>query len=123
MAAANHMHIRNIAALSDDGAESETSTVIQRGEAWLLQRIGHTAGIYGFFTRLTQAPRREPGLELCWWETGPVCERRYRVGEQWYNLRPVALTGFRVGQQKIHFWLEWDRGTMNARDLAVKFTS
>ena len=36
IAAANHMHIRNIAALSDDGAESETSTVVQRGEAWLL---------------------------------------------------------------------------------------
>ena len=23
----------------------------------------------------------------------------------------------------MRFWLEWDRGTMNARDLAVKFTS
>ena len=35
-----------------------------------------------------------------------MCERRYRVG-----------------QQRTRFWLEWDRGTMNARDLAVKFTS
>ena len=23
----------------------------------------------------------------------------------------------------MRFWLEWDRGTMNVRDLAVKFTS
>ena len=35
-----------------------------------------------------------------------MCERRYRVG-----------------QQRTRFWLEWDRGTMNARELAVKFTS
>ena len=51
VAAANHMHIRNIATMSDDRAESETSTVVQRGEAWLLQRIQHTAGIYGFFAQ------------------------------------------------------------------------
>ena len=123
IAAANHMHMRNIAALSDDGAESETSTVVQRGEAWLLQRIGHTAGIYGFFVRLALAARQEPGHALCRWETGPVCERRYRVGEQWYNLRPDALAEYQVGQQRTRFWLEWDRGTMNVRDLAVKFTS
>ena len=42
VAAANHIHMRTIAALSDDGAESKTSKVIQRGEDWLLQRIGHT---------------------------------------------------------------------------------
>ena len=59
VAAANHMHIRTIAALSDDEAESETSTVVQRGEAWLVQRIEHTAGIYSFFARL--APGRKTG--------------------------------------------------------------
>ena len=52
-----------------------------------------------------------------------MCERRYRVGEQWYNLRPDALAEYRMGQQHMRFWLEWDRGTMNVRDLAVKFTS
>jgi hypothetical protein len=65
--------------------------------------------------------RGEPGHELCWWQMGSVCERRYRMGEQWYNL--MRLSEYRVGQQQIRFWLEWDRGTMNARDLAVKFTS
>jgi hypothetical protein len=52
-----------------------------------------------------------------------VCERRYRVGELWYNLRPDALAEYRLGPQQMRFWLEWDRGTMNVRDLAIKFTS
>ena len=122
IAAANHMHIRNVATLSDDGVASETSTVVQRGEAWLLQRMKHTAGIYGFFARLALAARQELEHALCWWETGVMCERRYRVNEQWYNLRPDALAEYRIGQQ-VRFWLEWDCGTMNVRDLAVKFTS
>ena len=52
-----------------------------------------------------------------------MCERRYRVGEQWHNLRPDALAAYRVGSQQFRFWLEWDRGTMNVRDLGVKFSS
>jgi len=52
-----------------------------------------------------------------------MCERRYLVGEQWYNVRPDALAAYRVGQHHLLFWLEWDRGTMNVRDLAIKFTS
>ena len=52
-----------------------------------------------------------------------MCERRFRVGEQWYNLRPDALAEYRVGQQQFRFWLEWDRGTMNLRDLVIKFSS
>jgi protein involved in plasmid replication-relaxation len=52
-----------------------------------------------------------------------MCERRYRVGEQWYNLRPDALAAYRVSSQQFRFWLEWDRGTMNARDLLVKCNS
>ena len=123
LAAANHMHIRNISAISDNEAESETSTVVQRGEAWLLQRIKHTAGIYDFFASLAQAAKREPGQALCWWETRVVCERRYLVGEQWYNLKPDALAEYHVGSQRMRFWLEWDHGSSHARDLAVDFTS
>jgi predicted transcriptional regulator len=123
MAAANRIHIQNIAAMPDEKMDGGTSLMIQRGEVWLLRHIQHTAGIYSFFASLTRAARGESGQELCWWETGAVCERRYPVSEKWYNLRPDALAEYRVGQQHIHFWLEWDRGTMNARDLAVKFTS
>jgi Fe2+ or Zn2+ uptake regulation protein len=123
IAAANHMHIRSIATVFDNQTDTETSIITQRGEAWLLQHIRHTAGIYGFFASLAHAARLETGHELCWWETGSLCERRFRVSEQWYNLRPDALAEYRVGRQCSRFWLEWDRGTMNARDLAIKFTS
>jgi hypothetical protein len=72
---------------------------------------------------LAQSARRELDQALCWWETGVACERRYRVGEQRNNLKPDALAEYRVGSQRMRFWLEWDRGTMNVRDLAIKFTS
>jgi hypothetical protein len=88
-----------------------------------LQNIQHTAGIYGFFAALAQAARRAPEQGILWWETGATCERRYRVGERWHNLRPDALAEYRVGQQQFRFWSECDRGTMNARDLTVKFAS
>ena len=35
----------------------------------------------------------------------------------------MRLSDYRVGQQHKRFWLEWDRGTINVRDLAVKFTA
>ena len=35
----------------------------------------------------------------------------------------MRLSDYRIGQQHIRFWLEWDRGTMNVRDLAIKFAS
>ena len=35
----------------------------------------------------------------------------------------MRLSEYRVGHQLTRFWLEWYRGTMNVRDLAVKFTS
>jgi hypothetical protein len=124
IAAANHMHIRNIGFVPDDETGRVMSTMIKRGEAWLLQHIQHTAGIYSFFASLAQAARKEAGHELCWWETGAVCERRYQVAEQRYNLRPDALAEYHVGHQRyMRFWLEWDRGTMNVRDLAIKFSS
>ena len=97
VAAANCMHIRTLTEMADDGAEIETSTVVQRGEAWLVQRIQHTAGIYSYFARLAMTARKETGQELCWWETGVMCERRYRVGEQWYNLKPDAALGIPDG--------------------------
>jgi DNA-binding MarR family transcriptional regulator len=121
MAAASHMSVRNMTTRSDDEADRKTSTRAQRGEAWLLQHIQHTAGMYGFFASVAQAAKQQPERELCWWETGASCERRYQVHEQWHNLRPDALAEYRVGSQQMRFWLEWDRGTMNVRDLAVKF--
>jgi hypothetical protein len=48
----------------------------------------------------------QPGEDLRWWETGAMCERRYRVGEQWYNLRPDALAAYRMGSQQFRIWLQ-----------------
>ena len=123
IAAANHMHVRNIATVPDGMEGVGMPPLVQQGEAWLLQHIRHTAGVYGFFASLARAARHHPGQKLCWWETGAVCERRYQVSEQWHNLRPDALAEYRVRQKALRFWLEWDRGTMNMRDLAIKFTS
>jgi predicted transcriptional regulator len=123
IAAANHIHISSIATVPDNETNMETSTITQRGEAWFLQHIQHTAGIYGFFASVAHAAGKETGHDLCWWETGAMCERRYRVGEQWYNFRPDALAEYRIGSQHVRFWLEWGRGTMNVRDLSIKFTA
>jgi hypothetical protein len=123
IAAANHIHIHTIADVPDDEKDMGMSKLRQRGEAWLFQHIQHTSGIYGFFADLAQTARRQSEQALCWWETGVMCERRYHVGQQWYNLRPDALAEYSVGSQQMRFWLEWDRGTMNVRDLAIKFTS
>lgn len=60
------------------------------------------------------------GYRLLWWETGSACERRYRDHDHWYNLRPDAFAAYQVGQQRIRFWLEWDRATMGTRDLGAK---
>jgi hypothetical protein len=35
----------------------------------------------------------------------------------------MRLSEYRVRQQQMRFWLKWDRGTMNVRDLTIKFTS
>ena len=41
------------------------STEVYRGEAWFLQHIQHTAGIYDFFANLAQAASVEAGQALC----------------------------------------------------------
>ncbi len=123
IAAASRVPIRNIATEPDEMADRDMAHIVQRGENWFSQHIRHTAGVYGFFASLALVARQQPDQVLCWWETGAMCERRYRVGEQWYNLRPDALAEYRVGSQQLRFLLEWDRGTMNVRDLTIKFTS
>jgi hypothetical protein len=35
----------------------------------------------------------------------------------------MRLSEYRMGSQQMRSWLEWDRGTMHVRDLAVTFTS
>lgn len=119
IAAANQLSLRNLAIL-EEPLHVDESSLVRRGESWLLRHIQHTAGIYGFFAALAQATRQQPDHEFCWWETGAMCERCCQVNEEWHNLRPDALAEYRSGERRIRFWLEWDRGTMNVRDLTTK---
>ena len=49
-----------------------------------------------------------------------ACERRYRDQNAWCILRPDAEAAYQAGEHHLRFWLEWDRGTMNVRDLTKK---
>jgi hypothetical protein len=117
------------ASLATNGNEPLNMELIQRSSAGLfgLRRVEHNAGVYGFFAQLCQAAQheREQGRrhQLLWWETGIFIGRRYRHQDQMHNLRPDALAAYQVGERTIRFWLEWDRNTMDARDLAEKFES
>jgi len=121
IAVTHHINVQRIAIQheSDNGVN-----LVQQGVDVLFRHLEHTAGIYGFFASLSQAASLErlQGREhrLLWWETGSVCERRYRDHDRWHNFRPDALAEYQTGKQKVRFWLEWDRGTMAIRDLAVK---
>ena len=121
IAATQHISIQSITTQqeSDGGLY-----LVQRGVDVLVRHLEHTAGIYGFFASLSQAAIEErlQGGEhrLLWWETGAACERRYRDHDRWHNLRPDALAVYQAGEQRVRFWLEWDRGTMSSRNLAAK---
>ena len=125
IAATNRVPLRALATIADTAAAPppDSPTVVQHGVPWLLKQSEHTAGVYSFFTRLVQAAHQQSGQALCWWETGAQCACRYQVNDHWYNLRPDALAAYADGQRVVQFWLEWDRGTMNVRDLTVKFTA
>ncbi len=148
-AAMHHVNVRNFVERASSTA-SGAPTCVLRGQQGLLQHLQHTAEVYSFFALLvrttTSAQERwHEDLGLLWWETGAACERRYRLGERWYNLRPDALAEYCMeggrgrdskresgsggsggsggGRKRIRFWLEWDRGTMNVRDLTLKFST
>jgi DNA-binding MarR family transcriptional regulator len=123
VAAAHHMSVSRIATTSTPAQQGTAPSLVQLGLDEVRGHIEHTAGIYGFFASLAQAAqgRCEQGHRLLWWETGSLCERRYRDHDHWYNLRPDGAGEYQAGAQRVRFWLEWDRGTMVVRDLATKF--
>lgn len=95
----------------------------QRGAANLVRLLEHTVGIYRFFITLQEAAHRSPFHELCWWETKTASQRRFRVEQRWSGIVPDAQAEYRVGEHTCRFWFEWDRGTMNERDLTIKFAA
>jgi len=124
IATTQHISIQSIAIQQESDREA---SLVQRGVDVLVRHLEHTAGIYGFFASLSQAAIEErlQGGEhrLLWWETGAACERRYRDHDHWHNLRPDAFAEYQAGEQRIRFWLEWDRATMGTRDLGAKLST
>jgi predicted transcriptional regulator len=125
VAAMHHVTIQSIALSPEPSGDEEEVTLVQRGLDVLLRHLEHTVGVYSFFAALCQAARQERALgrehRLLWWETGLLCERRYRDHDRWHNLRPDAMGDYQAGEQRVRFWLEWDRATMGTRDLVTKF--
>jgi DNA-binding MarR family transcriptional regulator len=124
IAAKQHVHIQRIATLEEC---DKGTMLVQKGLDDLLRHVEHTSGIYGFFASLAQAATKERTQghdhRLLWWETGSACEHRYRDHDRWHNLRPDAFAEYQVGERRVRFWLEWDRGTMSTADLATKCTT
>jgi hypothetical protein len=127
MAAMYHQSMRSIAVPASTSSNEERESLVQRGVDVLLRHLDHTVGVYSFFVSLSLAARHEGTLQgehkLLWWETGASCERRYRDHDHWHNLRPDAVAEYQAGEQRVRFWLEWDRATMGVRDLAAKFNT
>jgi predicted transcriptional regulator len=96
--------------------------------AQLLRTPQHTSGLYRFFALLhaAQSPVDAPAddvYRLLWWETGRSCYRRFCFNQHWYALCPDGIGECLWGRRRIRFWLEWDAGTMNSRDLRQKFAT
>ncbi len=119
LAQAAHCSVRHLGYFPDD----PSAPLQQRGVRGRFLEIRHTAGVYGFFATLASALRVLPDAGLQWWETGWICERRFSSQERLYSLKPDALASYQIGSKTRRFWLEWDRGTMNERDLQMKFVT
>ncbi|SRR5258707_3762278 len=126
VAAAARCHVRY---LIHRPGEAATDTLVPRGLPGLLKQAEHVAGVYSFCALLARA-----GV-LHWWETGALCARVYRYQGDWHGIRPDLVAECLMegvvhepGEQGEHaraarFLLEWDRGTMQPRDLRRKFSS
>lgn len=91
----------------------------QRGLGGLLNQLPHTVGVYDFFARLSALAGH-----LRWWESGMSCARRFYWKHRWYSFQPDACAEYQIaGLSAFRFWLEWDQGTMNVRDLERKLTN
>jgi hypothetical protein len=121
LALASQTDVRNLAEVRDAMSPTAIRAIAQRGLSWLCQHSEHTAGVYGFFARLARSG--ESAQQVRWWETSALCERRYRRHDRWHSFKPDALAEYQGAQRAYRFWLEWDRGTMNVRDLRTKFAS
>jgi hypothetical protein len=79
------------------------------------QRLQHLLGVNGFFTALAAAARGQPDAALeVWWS-------EQRCAARWGQLvRPDGYGRWREHQQRVDFFLEYDRGSEPHQRLAGK---
>lgn len=85
----------------------------------LLQHLSHTRGVDALFVGLYRAARRFAARgsddAVIEWQNAAACSRSH--------LRPDGYGLYRRRGWLHGFFLEWDRGTLNARDYARKFAA
>lgn len=114
LAAGAHWHVFRLAHL-----RVPAGSLQQRGLGGLFNQLRHTIGVYDFFARLSALSGH-----LRWWESGMSCARRFFWRGRWYTFQPDACAEYQMnGHSPFRFWLEWDQGTMNVRDLERKFAN
>ncbi|MDQ2744260.1 MAG: replication-relaxation family protein [Chloroflexota bacterium] len=83
----------------------------------LLSTLAHTRGADDIFVRLYRQARARAAVgcdeAMVEWQNAAACSRRH--------LRPDGYGMYRCGSRYDGFFLEYDRGTMNARDYFKKF--
>ena len=85
----------------------------------LLRRLAHTVGADGVFVRLAAAARRQAAAgaddALLEWRNAAACA--------WRHVRPDGYGLYRHAGRLYGLFLEYDRGTMTARDHRRKFAA
>ncbi len=83
----------------------------------LLRTLAHTRGADDIFVGLYRQARKHTAMEcdeaVVQWQNAAACSRRH--------LRPDGYGVYRRGTRYDGFFVEYDRGTMNARDYFKKF--
>jgi Fe2+ or Zn2+ uptake regulation protein len=97
----------------------------QRGLATFRRQSAHQAGVYRVVAAFHHSLSEATGdMRVAWWETGRSCFRTYLYRGVQRNLRPDAelelIRQIEGTPRHLRLWLEYDRGTMNRRDLERK---
>jgi hypothetical protein len=107
-------------------AQGTQPAVIEERDRYVHTRqAAHLAGVYHVVAAFCRAAQATAGaITVRWWEVGRGCERTYHYHGVQRNLRPdaeLALAWTVEGRPRhLRCWLEYDRGTMNGRDLNRK---
>ncbi len=85
----------------------------------LRRNLAHTVGVNVFFARLTRDARRAGHPAPHWWSEAEATQR-FRHRDATYWIRPDGAGLYYLGDRRVPFLLEYDRGTMRRRDYLRK---